>query len=332
MLMAIKSQPTQGRRIKTYGTGFIRYFPEYYLGLINIKLGHYEAGLKQLENVRNADLIRTGDPEFDELVRLSKFAEEQLAPKPAEARHEPVAPVAKPDETADTLQHIRVLLNESKFDEAREVLKQVSEKNPQASAFADILAEINQREASFEETLQKETTQRQFQALMKSAEESLRKDDFASAREFSRRASALGLDTQSTRDLQARIERAEQTVARKAAQSRAAVQENAPPAPDLLLREALHAYYAGKYQDAVLLLNRIESVSSSAEVQFYLGASHASLGLLQGRQGREILQKGMQYFARCRQLDPAFQVEHRYISPRILELYQKSEVAGTIVR
>src|SRR5438105_6842289 len=68
--MALKQHPNQSRKIKTYGVYYIRYIPEYYLGLVYFNEGRYSDAAEKLLSVQNAGLLVPGDQEFPELTRM----------------------------------------------------------------------------------------------------------------------------------------------------------------------------------------------------------------------------------------------------------------------
>ena len=74
MKAALKMQPNQGKKIRAYGARYVRYFPEYYLGIIAFNEGKFEAALELFLKVRNAGLIGKGDEEYPELSELSRQA------------------------------------------------------------------------------------------------------------------------------------------------------------------------------------------------------------------------------------------------------------------
>jgi tetratricopeptide (TPR) repeat protein len=77
---ALSAQPTQGKRIKAYGTKFIRYIPDYYLGVIYFRQGRYQEALERLQKAKNAKLVTGNEAEFEELLNYVQLAEEKLKP------------------------------------------------------------------------------------------------------------------------------------------------------------------------------------------------------------------------------------------------------------
>src|SRR5207249_5279057 len=102
----------QGKKIRAYGARYVRYFPEYYLGIIAFNEGKFEAALELFLKVRNAGLIGKGDEEYPELSELSRQAMAKLNPSPQEAMPPPTR--AQP-----------ALQNESDAQKAKESQKKI---------------------------------------------------------------------------------------------------------------------------------------------------------------------------------------------------------------
>lgn len=258
---ALKAQPTQGRRIKAYGTKFIRYMPEYYLGLINIRQGRYPEGLKQLESAQASRLVGPSDPEYNELKTAAQLAQERLTPKvPEKSSPEAVASTGPQSDTTD-------LLRQS------------------GKSTADIPAETAKKEIE------------------------------------AREASPPAADTNAIHETENRIDHA------KEKESTARNEKAESPAPAIhndAELDALTAYYSGDYARAITLFQDLARDNPSARIQFYLGCSYAALGLIQGREGQDSIRKAQEYFARARKLNASLQVDSRYISPRVLQMYQNT--------
>ena len=99
MSAAIKGNPTESNKARTYGAIFINYHPYYYRGVANLNLGRYQQAIDDLE--------RTSGPGPENLGSIGELidrAKRQLAstrapePEPVrpEPRPEPVKPVVTP--------------------------------------------------------------------------------------------------------------------------------------------------------------------------------------------------------------------------------------------
>jgi hypothetical protein len=317
---ALSLQPKQGRQVLAYGVRFIRYIPEYYLGVVRFNQGRYQDALDGFERVQKKGLVVQGDAEFAQMITMMQAGTEKLKPK---QKIEPVTPpVAAPEKP-----------------------KAEETKSEQQRTEAELQAQRLEEEKRKRE---------QFNNLIQKADASLNAKQFRQSQELAKQAAALGVDETRTGDLLKRIDLAEKldalmkavnkkdwVAAQKVAQQVAALdpknRELIASQPfiekglsDLKVQDledrGLLAFLSGDYQQAIVLLERVVVESKdSAEPWFYLGCSHAAQGLLQGKKGVESLQKAQREFAQSRKLDPKLTDAHKLISPRILELYQQSQ-------
>ena len=91
MTAAIKGNPNENNKARTYGAIFINYHPYYYRGVANLNLGNYEAAISDLERTSGPGEVDLG-PIGDLLQRAKSRLEAQNAtPEP-----QPPAPVPQP--------------------------------------------------------------------------------------------------------------------------------------------------------------------------------------------------------------------------------------------
>jgi len=310
---ALALQPKQGRQVRAYGIRFIRYIPDYYLGVAYFNQGKYQDALNQLQRIQKTGLVAQGDPEFPELSRLIQLAGEKLKPKTEEKK----APVTLPAPS------------------------------PEAPKVKDQEAELKAQKLEEEKRKQE-----QFENLIKKAGDALAAKNFKQSRELAKQAAAMGVDETKSSELFHEIDLAETldslakavnkkdwVAAQKAAQQVASLD---PGNNELMLSQplieqglsemktqdledrGLLAFLSGDYQQAVALLERVIVVKKDlAETWFYLGCSHAGIGLLQAKE--ELLQQAQREFAQARKLDPKLHYSPGFISHRILELYEQAQ-------
>ena len=93
MSAAIKGNPKEQDKAKTYGMNFINYHPYYYRGVANMNLGNYEAAIADFERTTGP-----GEANLGSLDTLMERAKKQLAaanepaPDPVRPAPEPVRP------------------------------------------------------------------------------------------------------------------------------------------------------------------------------------------------------------------------------------------------
>ena len=91
MSAAIKGNPKEGNKVKTYGVIFINYHPYYYRGVANLNLGNYEQAISDLETTSGPGPENLGD-----IGTLLDRAKRQLASS-NEPAPEPVRPAPRED-------------------------------------------------------------------------------------------------------------------------------------------------------------------------------------------------------------------------------------------
>lgn len=103
MTAAIKGNPKEGNKVKTYGMLFINYHPYYYRGIANLNLGNYEQAISDLEATSGPGPENLGD-----IATHLERAKKQLAasnepdPTPVRPAPEPVRPTPQPQITTPT--------------------------------------------------------------------------------------------------------------------------------------------------------------------------------------------------------------------------------------
>ena len=91
MTAAIKGNPKEGNRVKTYGVIMINYHPYYYRGVANLQLGRYDEAIADLEKTSGPGPENLGSIETL-MDRAKKMAAGPSEPEPTPTRVEP-APV-----------------------------------------------------------------------------------------------------------------------------------------------------------------------------------------------------------------------------------------------
>lgn len=98
MTAAIKGNPKEDNRARTYGAIFINYHPYYYRGVANMNLGRYEEAIADLERTTGAGELDLGAIEV--LMQRAKSKLESETPQPVtpvpQPQPQPVTPVPQP--------------------------------------------------------------------------------------------------------------------------------------------------------------------------------------------------------------------------------------------
>jgi hypothetical protein len=362
---AIRQQPKPGKKIRAYGTRFITYIPDYYLGVAYLNQGRYQEAQVQLQKAQASGVISSGDPEFSQIPIMLQKIDQQLKPAVVETKPPP-GPSPEELKAQQSRQEIEALIQKAKaalsqgqLEDAKKAGLSIQEKDPSNKVATDLLSQIAQKEAELrakaEEQQKKadeEKKAQQFAGLFQQANQAMQAKRFAQARSLGKQASDLGVDDAKVLSLIKSIDIAETTDALQTAvkntdwaqaqslytklsalDAKNATLLTVKPAIDQGLstlkveeveQRGLVAFYSGEYLQAAALLERVVAQKNdSARAYFYLGCSQAGLGLLKEKERPAYLQKAKQFFAQARKLDASLRVDRRYISPRILQIYEQ---------
>lgn len=293
---AQKNGPSPSRQVRTYGLQFIAFLPEYYLGVVYANQGKQREALALLNRVEKEGLVTARDPEYEELSRLVKAAQESLkveenakraqADQEAKARQEQERIKAEKEQQAKLERLIAdggEALAARKFGDARSLATAARETGVDAARVETLMKSIRVGESL--ERLRGAVSQR----------------DWVQAQSLAREVASLDPENEDLKPLQALI--AKGLDAGVGAEIETA---------------ALRAFYSGDYSLAIALLERAAARQESARVYLYMACSNATLGLLQGQGGRPLIEKARAQFARARRLDARLVLDRRFISPRVL--------------
>ncbi len=194
---------------------------------------------------------------------------------------------------------------------------------------AALLNTIDAAEKQEKDLQAKQTTKQDFDHLIASAKQAMSEENWPKARSFANAAKATGLDERQTTELMKQIDRLEnQSLAAENQKPNTAPKpEIKPPVPAQSKQEddALLAFYSGKYAESVALLQQLVARKPSARLYFYLGCNNAALAFLAGKQaGDPYKQKARENFAQAHKIDPALRPDEKFISPRIVQLFNQS--------
>jgi hypothetical protein len=71
------------------------------------------------------------------------------------------------------------------------------------------------------------------------------------------------------------------------------------------------------------MLEELLNDRPSAKLHFYAGCSYAAMGFMKPH-SEELLNRAREHFRSTRSLSPNFRYDRKYISPRVLELYDRT--------
>jgi tetratricopeptide (TPR) repeat protein len=142
MTAAIKSNPRENDKARTYGAIFINYHPYYYRGVALLNSGKYQAALEDLEKTSGPGELDQGSVEA--LVQRAKSKLEGPAPAPTPV---PLPPTPAPPSIDPALRRRAT----NAVNEARQKLTEAQRRNAASPAFvtaAKAFADLNARSAA----------------------------------------------------------------------------------------------------------------------------------------------------------------------------------------
>jgi hypothetical protein len=278
--------------------------------------------------------VETLDPGNSELDRLEKIVVKNAAE------------VETRKQFANLLDQAERQLSAGAYDNAKKLAQQAqSIPGADVSKVQNLMRQIEIQQASVKPPA---ADAEPFQELIKSANSAMTKNNFIEARRFATKANQVpGGNHQSIQDLLKRIELAENSSilesalkkkdwnsAQRAATNIAKIDSTHPILKNLpsIIEEGVGvlSFYSGQYEKSAKLLEQVVArPNSSAKAHFYLGCNYAALALLQQKtksgmdQKQKLLKNAQQQFSASRQINPSLKYDQRFISPRILQIYER---------
>lgn len=227
-------------------------------------------------------------------------------------------------------------LNSGDFQKARDLVKEANDMGIDPGKVAAFLKELNQAEGL---------------DLVRKAETALASKEYGRARQFSIEAENKDVPEERTREILKRIEIEENLEQGRVAMTRGdfarasailkkvkaldpsnaeikQMEENITAREtsdsDDLYDQGVLAFLRGDYQNAASILQRLTGEKATAETHFFLGCTQAALYFSAENGDPKLLDTAKKEFAEARRLEPGFQIDTRFISPRILEVFRQS--------
>jgi len=237
---------------------------------------------------------------------------------------------------------------------ARKNVQDSSSRDASNKLYRQLLDELSQKE---------KTIQDQFALTLRQADSALAAGKHAEARSLANRADQMDLDDRKVSELVKRIELGENAqafekainarnvkeaerlysiVARlspkdsRLSEYREQIKNILPPGEtstktvtviDSLEHEGIIAFYSGDYRNAIEQLKRVTNVKKdSARAYFYLGCSTAAIALMKPKnEEAKMLERVREYFVQVHKIDPGFKHSRKFISPRIMQIYDANK-------
>ncbi|PWT88906.1 MAG: hypothetical protein C5B54_09845 [Acidobacteria bacterium] len=353
---AMRLEPNQARKVRAYGARFVRYIPEYYLGVVHYNTGKYQQALEEFLHVQNQGLVVEGDAEYTELnsmknQTMAKMNTTSSPPttEPAETHEAKPSVFSASDDASQneirkkidvtsSLDALNTAINKGDWDTAQQLVQKIDQLDPGN-------VELSKLRNVMTKKMDDQKNEIKFQNLIAQANHDLTDKNYAKARKTVQQAQLITVpDQQQATDLLKQIDVAEkkdqQSVVpppvdliaelKTAAQKSDWIQvrtlaEQLPETAKLPevaeLGLGILDFYSADYKKSITRLEKI--THPSAQASFYLGCSYAALAYLQEHRD-ELLQKARMQFAVVHRLNPNVNLNKRNISPRIIALYEQS--------
>jgi tetratricopeptide (TPR) repeat protein len=317
MREAIGENPTEGERIKLYGLRFETYLPHFYLGAAYLNLGNCDSATKSFETSRSQGAIRN-HPKWPELLDGMKSCEGSApAPKPPPTTTTlTTTTTTKPGpDAAQVAQAVQSAEGAvSAAEEAGRAVAQLAA-DPRLSPIWSREPDLGRAEAEGRETLA--TARAKLDAGRRSSDLAL----LGEAREQATRAKE-------------RLERV-----RPAAERRRESLQPTPMTPSTTLKAApsegvtpsdlmagAQAYFAGRYEEAVRLLEPAVGLKGRAGVQARLlrAAGRYALFRAGGEKDVVLRRQAADDVAASRRADPSLVPDSAAFSPQFLDFFRSN--------
>jgi tetratricopeptide (TPR) repeat protein len=316
MREAIGENPTEGERIKLYGLRFETYLPHFYLGAAYLNLGNCEAATKSFETSRSQGAIRN-HPKWPELLDGLKSCEGS-APSPKASSPAPTAapptprPGPDPAQVAQAVQAAEGAV--ASAEESGRAVAQLSA-DPRLSPLWSREADLGRTETDGRETLA---------AARAKLDTGRRTSDLAllaDAREQATRARERLERVRSAAEKKRESPQPAPTVAPPFATPKPAASEGVTPAD---LMAGAQAYFAGRYDDAVRLLEPALGLKGRAGVQARLlrAAGRYALFRAGGEKDAVLRRQAADDVAASKQADPSLVPDSAAFSPQFLDFFR----------
>ncbi len=281
---AMASGPPSGRQVRSYGTRFLDYLPEYQLGRVYFAQQRYADALEQFAKVQTSALVNKGDPEFQPLTDMVELCRLRTPATAADGQKEAEALV----------RFARDLMGRGNLEEARRALDEAAVKDPGGK---DV-------RSARDDLVRVETEKR------------MRAEQEARAAKEARPPANLAPSPPPTPP-PSRVERAPTPTPATPAPVSSVQTSRRDPTRE---RAAFTSFYAGEYATAADSFERLVVGSPTAgreRLLVYAACSRAAAALLRGKAGEAELERAKRLFAEAGKLGPRLVAQDAFVSPRI---------------
>lgn len=326
MTEAIKKQPKESNKLKSYGTIFINYHPYYYRGAAYLNLGKYEQSIEDLDKSTGPGPENLGS--IEALHQRAEAGLKTAAPAPPPVRETPreVPPPVRetPRETPLPMPPVTQTVRPSPPTTS---LPSVPVSDPQLDSAR------TQANRLIEDAAKKNQAARKARAQTAAAADYQRGVSSLAAAQSRRGTARSAADWRAIAELASQASGsfdASITIAQSANDSRQTlpgkVTEDILSTPRSRIVAAVESYYAGDYDQAMRQFERLsEDNPRNPMIWAFLGASQYSEFYLNGNDDDPALKlRAEKSFKEAKKLKSNLELDSKYFSPRIKRFYKKS--------
>ena len=194
--------PEQGKRVQGKNGSYMKYIPDYYLGVVYYNQRKYQDALAQFELAESLGLVQPGDSEFIRMTAMIQSARQQAPGPRKEIANE------KQKQFDGLIAQANEALAAGNYAQARDLAGKAKALGVQQQQTQDLLNKINSAENAAAKEKEQEK-QRLFASLLDESRQALAAKQYDKARDIALRAQALGIGQQNVSDLLNAIDTAE---------------------------------------------------------------------------------------------------------------------------
>ncbi len=297
---AISQKSTPKTRAKTYGLRFIDYLPYTYRGIAHYYLGEYDLAQNDLKKSLQIGAVRKAKRDRKAKARLSKHL--NLLKEKENDRKTPTA-IKKKDEQNPVVISENVINSETQKEHnsqakvAQEPVKTKTSPVKKSAKSGNRLYNSNIISTKDRDV----TISNAFDDEFKAALTLYNDGEFRQAKENFLALEKKSPNKYETQQYLERINRVEKMV-----------------------RDGITAYFEGDHDLSITQLNNaLKNNFVNADVHAFLGCAYAAKYLLQGAADNSLRVNAVEQFTIATRLSPEYNLDQRYISPSIINLFSK---------
>ncbi|HJZ12459.1 MAG TPA: hypothetical protein VJ521_09930, partial [Acidobacteriota bacterium] len=168
--------PKPGKRVRTYGTRFIVFIPDYYLGIVYFNQGKLELAAQKFDLVEQSGVLSRSDAQYAQMAKMRqsmKPAEPSIVP-PEPPKESPVAIAQR--EAEQILRQAEDFLNKGELEAAKNEVQRAKQKDSANQKANELASRIAKMENDFRRLVDQAQSRSDIDAAQKSLRAAQQKD------------------------------------------------------------------------------------------------------------------------------------------------------------